>query len=219
MRAELEEMRRTLEEEVNATRFGFELPLDVIAAHVLTADFLPDPVDVARFRAVSRKMRHAVDASGRELKEIEEVEAVEKGYLSTLKHMHSRGRLCSEESLCMVAAKNGQLAEIKKFRAKNFLWDESTCWCAAEGGHLDVLQWARANDCPWDEGTCAYAAYSGHLDVLQWARANDCPWDKETCANAAKRGHLEVLKWAREKGCPWTKKTRRLAARKGYVES
>ena len=192
MRAELEEMRRTLEEEVNATRFGFELPLDVIAAHVLTADFLPDPVDVARFRAVSRKMRDAVDASGRELKEIEEVEAVEKGYLSTLKHMHSRGRLCSEESLCMVAAKNGQLAEIKKFRAKNFLWDESTCWCAAEGGHLDVLQ---------------------------WARANDCAWDKETCANAAKRGHLEVLKWAREKGCPWTKKTRRLAARKGYVES
>ena len=219
IRAELEAARLT-PEEAKAMRCGlWSLPPAVISEHILSSDFLPDPTDVAWFRAVSTTMRDAVAASGRELKKPEEEEAVEKGYLSTLKHMHSRGRLCSEESLCMVAAKNGQLAEIKKFRAKNFLWDESTCWCAAEGGHLDVLQWARANDCPWDEGTCAYAAYSGHLDVLQWARANDCPWDKETCANAAKRGHLEVLKWAREKGCPWTKKTRRLAARKGYVES
>jgi hypothetical protein len=128
MRAELEEMRRTLEKEVNATRFGFSsLPLVVIASHVLRSEFLPDPVDVNRFRAVSRKMRDAVDASGRELKEIEEEEAVEKGYLSTLKHMHSVGRLSHKGHLCAAAARCGDLEELKALRADDCL-AKKTFW-------------------------------------------------------------------------------------------
>ena len=152
MRAELEEMRRTLEKEVKATRFGFSsLPLDVIASHVLP--FLPDPVDVARFRAVSRKMRAAVAATKRTIKESNDDEAVENGYLSTLKHMHSRGRLSYKIHLCAAAARSGQLEELKSLRAEKWPWNAWTCAYAAENGHLETLKWARANDCPWTDET------------------------------------------------------------------
>ena len=49
---------------------GFSsLPLDVISTHILRSDFLPEPGDLGRLRAVSRRMRDAVDATGREIKE------------------------------------------------------------------------------------------------------------------------------------------------------
>ena len=214
IRAELEAARLT-PEEAKAMRCGlWSLPPAVISEHILSSDFLPDPTDVAWFRAVSTTMRDAVAASGRELKKPEEEEAVEKGYLSTLKHMRSGGEL-----LCAAAASSGQLEELKALRKENIPWDEETCSLAAKGGHLKVLKWARKNGCPCDGWTCAYAAEGGHLKVLKWARENDCPWDEFTCAYAAEGGHLKVLQWARENGCPWDEYTRHLAASKGYVET
>jgi hypothetical protein len=107
------------------------LPDDLVVAHVLGSANLSDPTDVARLTAVSRGMRAAVAATKRAVlatkltvKKPEEGEAVKKGYLSTLKHTHSRGRLSR-----------------KKY----------PCEDAAEGGHLETLKWARANGCPWDE--------------------------------------------------------------------
>jgi DNA repair exonuclease SbcCD ATPase subunit len=152
MRAELEEMRRTLEKEVKATRFGFSsLPLDVIAS--IVEKHLPDPADVAVLRAVSKGTRDAVDATGRKVEEFEEDDAVERGYLSTLKCLRRRGRLSDERVLCAAAARIGDLEALKALRrAENFPWDERTCTNAAYSGHLEVLQWARENDCPWDEG-------------------------------------------------------------------
>jgi hypothetical protein len=120
-------------------------------------------------------MRDAVAATKRTIKKPNEDEAVKKGYLTTLKHMHSLGRLSREECLCAAAASSGQLEELKSLRAEKWPWDESTCWKAAYGGHLEVLKWARANGCPWDEGTCRHAAYGGHLEVLKWARENGLP--------------------------------------------
>ena len=172
------------------------LPDDLVVAHILGSANLSDPTDVARLTAVSRGMRAAVAATKRAdlatkvitVKKPEEGEAVKKGYLSTLKHMHSRGRLSRKNDLCEDAAR---------------------------GGHLEMLKWARENGCPWDELTCAaIAAYGGHLEVLKWARENDCPWEELTCAAiAAYGGHLEVLKWARENGCPWDENTRQLATK------
>jgi hypothetical protein len=239
MRAELEAALRTLEEEKKAMRrdsSSLPLPLPhslssvsgepipglpghLVVAHILGSDKLPDPTDLARFSAVSRGMRKAVAETKRTLKEPNEEEAVMKGYLSTVKHMHSRGRLSRKEALCAAAARTGQLGELKSLRAKGVPWNEWTCKYAARGGHLKVLKWARANGCPWDENTCWNAAWGGHLEVLKWARANGCPWDESTCTFAAMGGHLEVLKWARENGCPWHEYTCQLAARKGYVES
>ena len=168
------------------------LPDDLVVAHILGSANLSDPTDVARLTAVSRGMCAAVAATKRAdlatklitVKKPEEREAVKKGYLSTLQHMHSRGRLSRKKYLCEDAAR---------------------------GGHLEVLKWARENGCPWDERMCTYAAEGGHLEVLKWARENGCPWDEKMCWDAAYGGHLEVLKWARANGCPWDEETRQLA--------
>ena len=168
------------------------LPFDVAVS--IVEKHLPDPADLAVLRAVSKGMRDAVDATGRKVEEYEEDDAVERGYVSTLKCLRRRGRLSDERHLCAAAARIGDLAELKALRrAENFPWDEYTCYYAAMGGHLEVLQWARANGCPWDEDTCAAAADRGHLEVLKWARENGCPWDEGTCANAADGGHLDVV--------------------------
>ena len=191
----------------------FHLAVSLVEKH------LPDPADLAVLRAVSKGMRDAVDATGRKVKEFGQYDALERGYLSTLKCLRRRGRLSDERLMCAAAARSGDLEALKALRAENFPCDALTCGYAALGGHLVVLQWMRENDCPWDEWTCRGAAVGGHLEVLKYAHANACPWDEETCAGAAKGGHLEMLQWARENGCPWDKRTRRLAASKGYVES
>ena len=195
------------------------LLFDVVVAHVLREEHLPDPADVAVLRAVSKGMRDAVDATGRKVEKCREEDAAELGYLSTLKCLRRRGVLKDERLLCAAAARSGQLEALKALRAENFPWNTATCEFAAKGGHFEVLKWARENDCPWNEWTCACVAWKGHLEVLKWLRENGCPWDEKTCACAAKYGHLDVLKWARENGCPWYEHTRQLAARKGYVES
>ena len=177
----------------------------ISTTHILRSDFLPEPGDLGRLRAVSRGMRYAVDATGREIKELSDHEALDLGYVSLLKDRHSRGLLLSgyRHYPCTAAARNGDLQELKALRADNLPWNQYTCAHAAKNGHLEVLKWARAKRCPQNELTCTFAAEGGHLDVLKWARENGCPWNASTCANAAKGGHLEVLKWARENGCPW----------------
>ena len=183
---------------------GFSsLPLDVISTHILRSDFLPEPGDLGRLRAVSRGMRDAVDATGREIKKLSDMDAAHLGYVSLLKDRHSRGLLEDEYLVCGAAARSGQLEELKALRAKNFPWNLSTCLLAASGGHLETLKWARENGCPWNVWTCTYAARGGQLETLKWARENGCPWDEQTCAAAAEHGQLETLKWARENGCPW----------------
>jgi hypothetical protein len=193
------------------------LPFDVAVS--LVEKHLPDPADLAVLRAVSKGMRDAVEATGRKVEELDEDDAVERGYVSTLKCLRRRGRLSDERLLCAAAARVGDLEALKALRrADNFPWDERTCSEAAWGGHLVTLKWARANDCPWNEYTCGYAAEAGHLEVLKWARENDCPWCERTCASAAKGCHLEILKWARENGCPWDVITCVAAADGGHLE-
>ena len=62
-------------------------------------------------------MRDAVAATKRKVKEPQEYEAVEKGYLNTLKHMHKRGSLSDKELLCAAAASSGDLEALKALRA------------------------------------------------------------------------------------------------------
>ena len=162
----------------------------LVVAHVL--DKLSDPTDLARVSAVSRGMRDAVAATGRTVMMPSEYEAMNKGYLSTVKDMHSRGRLSDTRLLCAAAAASGQLEGLKALRAENFPWDWRTCAGAAEHGHLGMLKWARENGCPWDEETCRYAAKGGHLDVLKWARENGCPWDNWTREVASSKGYVET---------------------------
>ena len=135
------------------------LPFEV--AVFLVEKHLPDPADLAVLRAVSKGMRDAVDVTGRKVEELDQYDALERGYLSTLKCLRRRGRLSDERLLCAAAARNGDLEELKAMRAENFPWGERTCACAARGGHLEVLKWARENDCPWDDMTCANAAEGG----------------------------------------------------------
>ena len=61
------------------------LPREVLSTHVLSSDFLPEPADLGRLRAVSHAMRNAVDATGREIKEVSDKEAAKLGYVSLLK--------------------------------------------------------------------------------------------------------------------------------------
>jgi hypothetical protein len=189
-----------------AARVGFSsLPLDVISTHILRSDFLPEPGDLRSLRAVSKGMRDAVDATGREIKKLSNLEAAELGYLSLLKDRRTRGLpsyFWEEEARFRCPRKSSWY----RFCERRYCpWDEWTCSYAARGGHLELLKWLREDDCPWDKWTCASAAEGGHLEVLKWARENGCPWNEETCYNAATCGHLEVLKWARQNGCPWDK--------------
>ena len=197
-----------------------DLPPDV-KNEILGPTNLPEPRDLANLRAVSHWMRDAVDATGREIEELSNEDAMFLGNVSLLKDRHSRGLLKGDEGsfVCAAAARTGQLEELKALRAEKFPWDKWTCAYAAKGGHLEVLKWAHENGCPWDWETCKYAAEEGHLEILKWARANDCPWSKWTCECAARGGHLEVLKWARANDCPWDARTRTYAASKGCVES
>ena len=207
----------TSTETVETSEVGFSsLPFDVAVS--LVEEHLPDPADLAVLRAVSKGMRDAVDATGRNVEEVGEDDAVERGYVSTLKCLRRRGGVSDERLLCVAAARIGDLEALKALRAENFPWDWRTCEKAALGGQLKFLKWARANGCPWSEMTCRCAAERGHLDVLEWARENDCPWNETTCSEAAFGGHLDVLKWARENGAPWDEDTRYEAAAMGYVE-
>jgi hypothetical protein len=150
-------------------RGGFSsLPLDVIS-HILRSDFLPEPGDLRSLRAVSRGMRDAVDATGREIKKLSNLEAAELGYLSLLKDRRTRG-------------------------LPSYFWEEETRFFVPPED-LPREYWVDSRNRPWDEWTCYAAARGGHLEVLKWLRDNDCPWDTWTCANAAVHGHLEVLKW------------------------
>ena len=153
--------KRDLDAQVGVAIPG--LPFDVAVS--LVQKHLPDPADLAVLRVVSRGMRDAVDATGRKMEEFKEDDAVERGYLSTLKCLRRRGRLSDERLLCAAAARNGDLEELKAMRAENLPWGEWTCAYAAKGGHLEVLKGARENDCPWDEETCAFAAEYGPLEV------------------------------------------------------
>ena len=72
-------------------------------------------------RAVSKGMRAAVDMTGRKVEEFKEDDAVERGYLSTLKCLRRRGRLSDERLLCTAAASVGDLEALKALRlAENF---------------------------------------------------------------------------------------------------
>ena len=202
------------------------LPLDVVLTHILRTDRLPDPIDLARLRAVCRGMRDAVAATGREIQEHDGASAAKAGCLSTMQHLQRRGRLPflkragnpETAYLCGSAAEGRQLEVMQWLRANDCPWDEKTCAAAAQEGHLVMLQWARVNGCLMDRWTCANAALIGDLEILQWARDNNCPWSGTTCSQAAASGHLEVLMWAHENDCPWDLDTCLLAYVNGHVE-
>jgi hypothetical protein len=64
------------------------LPLNVISTHLLRSDILPEPGDLGRLRAVSRRMRDAVDATGREIEKLSDEDATKLGYVYVLKDRH-----------------------------------------------------------------------------------------------------------------------------------
>jgi hypothetical protein len=152
---------------------AFPVPVEVVVTHIPGLDNLPNPADLARLRAVNHAMCDAIEATGREIKELDIESTVALGCLSDVQHLHHRQGRLDKRVVCEYAANYRQ---------------------------LEILQWARANGCPWNEFTCSGAAEGGHLEVLQWLRANGCKWDARTCTGAARGGLLGVLQWgARER--------------------
>jgi hypothetical protein len=148
------------------------LPLDV-AAHILN---LADPRDLARVRAVSRGMRDAVAATGRQAVPTF-YQVFEGGYLDWL-----------------------TMADV------DIELDEYTlCMAAANAGDLSMLKWLNANGCPWDKWTWSYVAMGGHLEIMKWARASGCPWDKFSCYSWAENEQNEdVMDWVcANSGCAY----------------
>ena len=137
-----------------------DLPDHLVVTHVLRPEYFDDPADLARLPAVSHAMRDAMASMGLRLEELGENRAVRLGCLSPLKRLQRGGRLSrkGKEILCEVAARNGQLEELKLLRENGTPLNANTCSAAAEGGHLEVLQWACANGCPWNMWTCENAA-------------------------------------------------------------
>ena len=169
-----------MNDDTGPARIGFwDLPLDVISTHVLKSDFLPETADLGRLRAVSKGMRDAVDATGREIKKLSDDEAADLGHVSLLKDRHRRGVLGDERWLCAAAARKGDLEELKALRADKWPWSSSTFAAAATGGNLEMLKWLDANGCPWDEeDTWEAATKYGHVAVLQWVLENGWLWSE-----------------------------------------
>ena len=91
-------------------------------------------------------MCDAVDATGREIKENSTWIATNLGHLSTLKHMHSRGRLLPK--IC---------------RDPPFV--KYVCANAAMRRQLEVLlQWLRTKGCPWYNETRDRATKLGYVE-------------------------------------------------------
>jgi hypothetical protein len=149
-----------------------------------------------------------------------------------------------QETLCKLAAQQGNLAVLQYLRSVHCQWDDRTFLMAAWNGDLQVLQWIHDNNCPhnptnstlldtgspdiyqwfhqlgseWDAWICSCAARIGHLEMLKWARQNDFPWNEQTCLLAAGNGYLDVLKWAQMHGCPWDEHTCSYAAVNGHLD-
>lgn len=100
------------------------------------------------------------------------------------------------------AARNGDLAMLKRAVANGVELHSDCCAWAAQCGNLHMIEYLREKGCPWDEELCSLAALGGQLDMLQYARAKGCPWDEDTCVCAALAGRLDVLEWCRANGAP-----------------
>ena len=62
----------------------------------LRSDYFDDPADLARLRVVSRPMRAAVAATGRQVEQLGFLEAVKIGCLSEMERLQRRGQLPHE---------------------------------------------------------------------------------------------------------------------------
>ncbi len=145
------------------------LPNHLVVAHKLRSEYFDDPADLARLPSMSRAMRDTVVATGLELEELDEKEAVDFGCLSAVQRLERRGHLSRQEYLCQAAARGGHLEELKALRAVG----------------------CRANCCPWDHRATIMAAKGGHLELLQWEHANGCQWIAETRRRVAAMGYLD----------------------------
>ena len=94
-----------------------------------------------------------------------------------------------------IAAKRGQLENLKWSLTINNHKSPWVCAKAAEGGHLEVLQWARDNQYPWDEWTCLLAVRGGHSDILKWAIENgrSDSHDLYNCRDRRSFGNLKMV--------------------------
>jgi hypothetical protein len=102
-----------------------DIPRD-IKNEILGEAKLPDPVDRALVRAVSRSMRDAVDATGRDIEKL------------------------NTSTECRRAAELGWLSTLKNRLRRGILDKPGVCTSAARGGHLEIVKWARENGCPWE---------------------------------------------------------------------
>ena len=101
----------------------WSLPREVLSTHILSSEFLPEPGDLGRLRAVSHAMRAAVDATGREIKKLSDREAAHLGHVSLLKDRHRRGVLKHRCLTCAAAARKGDVKELKALRADEWPWN------------------------------------------------------------------------------------------------
>ena len=84
------------------------------------------------------------------------------------------------------------------FHSLGFPFTKFTYQIAARLGNLDNMKWLLENKCPWDEYTFASAASIGNLENMKWLLANKCPWDTYTFDCATRIGNLENIKWLEE---------------------
>ena len=171
---------------------------DIVTTFVFRSDFLPDTRDLARLRAVSCAMRDAVDATGREVKELNALEAAEIGCISVLERLHQNGLLSTPEithvpfpasinvpdvgQLYRVTARSGQLEVLKWLRAKSLWWPHRVeGWHfhaflgAAEGGNIEIIKWLLASGQQWDAAVCAIAAQFGQARGAEMASHKRLP--------------------------------------------
>jgi hypothetical protein len=187
----VETRARKRKRDIEAAQLGVsipDLPFDVVVIHVLQEKHLPDPADLAVLRAVSKGMRDAVDATGRKIEVVDELQAVGRGYLTTLKSLRRRGSLKNESLVCAAAARSGDLEELKALQESKFPWDQWTCRARGgarppRGAAVGAREWLPVGRD--DEQVCGFRWPTGGAEVAARERLPVGRGDMRVCGALA----------------------------------
>ena len=100
-----------------------DLPLDVLVAHILSFECIPDPADLARLQVVNRAMRDMVGKTGRPVKELTADKAADLAvYHNSVDGMY---RLDRRDELFGFLAVDAEQYVYQRF-FEHFKWDVPT---------------------------------------------------------------------------------------------
>jgi hypothetical protein len=124
--------------------------------------------------------------------------------LSKIQWLHVDQRCPLPDGVTAVAAKAGNLEQLKWLHAHGAAVNSSTAVEASLGGAVHVFEWLQQQGIVFTESSMNCAAMYGQLQLCQWLHAQQCPWSDMATDAAAFNDRGATLRWLIESGCPYT---------------